>query len=86
MLCELSGAAHVLELGTFTGYSALVLAGCSSVATVLTVERDPAAAAVARRFFARSQVTISIDLSIYLSIYLSICLSVCLSVYLSIYI
>ena len=28
LLCQLSNAQRVLEVGTFTGYSALVLAGC----------------------------------------------------------
>lgn len=54
LLCELSKAHDVLELGTFTGYSSLVLAGCQSVKHVLTIERDPLAAAIAGRFFQRS--------------------------------
>eukprot|EP00611_Tribonema_gayanum_P023015 TRINITY_DN4744_c0_g1_i1.p1 TRINITY_DN4744_c0_g1~~TRINITY_DN4744_c0_g1_i1.p1 ORF type:complete len:215 (-),score=67.82 TRINITY_DN4744_c0_g1_i1:13-657(-) len=55
-----AGAKRVLELGTFTGYSALCFA--EGGAHVVTCELDPRAAAVARDFVERSpyrdQVTI----------------------------
>src|SRR5882762_9307887 len=55
MLVRLSGAKSVLELGMFTGYSALMMAealpddGC-----LITCEIDPKAEAIARRHFAES--------------------------------
>ncbi len=44
LLCQLVQARRVLELGTFTGYSSLVLAGCESVERVVTIENDANAA------------------------------------------
>lgn len=44
----------MLELGTFTGYSSIVMAGCHHVQKIVTVEKDPRAVAIARKFFARS--------------------------------
>src|SRR5206468_12880744 len=55
MLVRLTGARTVLELGMFTGYSALMMAealpddGC-----LITCEIDPTAEAIARRYFAES--------------------------------
>jgi len=55
MLVRLTGARTVLELGMFTGYSALMMAealpddGC-----LITCEIDPKAEAIARRYFAES--------------------------------
>lgn len=49
MLSRLHRPERILELGTFTGYSALCLAeGLSSDGRLVTVERDPRAAAAAR--------------------------------------
>ena len=49
------GARRVLEVGTFTGYSALALAeALPDGGTVLTCEIDPASAAVARRGWEKS--------------------------------
>lgn len=46
---------RVLEVGTFTGYSALCLAeGLAPDGHVLTLEADPENAAVARRWFAQA--------------------------------
>src|SRR5262249_12374292 len=55
MLVRLTGARTVLELGMFTGYSALMMAealpddGC-----LITCEIDPKAEAIARRYFAEN--------------------------------
>lgn len=56
MLIALSGAKHCLEIGTFTGYSALYMA--SSLprdGTLLTCEIRPEHAAIAQRYFDKSE-------------------------------
>lgn len=54
-LAQSVGATRVLEIGCFTGYSALCLAGgLSPGGSVVTCDVDEAATAFARRFFARS--------------------------------
>jgi caffeoyl-CoA O-methyltransferase len=56
MLVRLVGARRVLEVGTFTGYSALSIAeGLPDDGVVVTCDIDPNAVAIARRYFARSQ-------------------------------
>ncbi len=51
-LVWLSGARRILEIGTFTGYSALSMAGAlPSGGTIVTCEIDPDRAATARRHF-----------------------------------
>ena len=55
MLTQLVRATHVLEIGMFTGYSALCFAeALPHHGTVTTCEIDKASAALARRYFARS--------------------------------
>jgi caffeoyl-CoA O-methyltransferase len=55
MLVQVSGARRVLEIGTFTGYSALCLAmGLPDDGRVITCDIDPAATQIARDFWARS--------------------------------
>jgi caffeoyl-CoA O-methyltransferase len=55
MLVRLTGAKRVLELGMFTGYSALSMAeGLPDDGTLDTCDIDPKAEAIARSFFARS--------------------------------
>lgn len=50
-----TGARKVLEIGTFSGYSALSMAAAlGEGATIVTCEIDPKAAEVARRFVAAS--------------------------------
>jgi caffeoyl-CoA O-methyltransferase len=52
LLVQLSGAKRVLELGTFTGYSALSMAeGMPDDGKVVTCEIEPAHAAMAQRYF-----------------------------------
>lgn len=55
LLVALLGARRVLEVGTFTGYSALCMAeGLPDDGELLTCDRDPEATSVARSFFDRS--------------------------------
>jgi caffeoyl-CoA O-methyltransferase len=55
MLVRLSGAKSILELGMFTGYSALVMAeALSDDGHLITCEIDPKAEVIARRYFAES--------------------------------
>lgn len=54
MMTQLVGAKRVLEIGMFTGYSALCFAEVlPDDGTVITCEVDEKSAAVARRYFAR---------------------------------
>ena len=54
-LVGLIGARRVLEIGTFTGYSALCMAeALPADGTLVTCDRDEAVVAIARAFFARS--------------------------------
>ncbi|MGC9194320.1 MAG: O-methyltransferase [Syntrophobacteraceae bacterium] len=55
LIVELLGARRIVDIGTFTGYSALAMAEASGVdAQVVTIERDPRFAKIARDFFDRS--------------------------------
>ena len=55
MLASLVGARDVLELGAFTGYSALSFAeGVSADGRVITCEKDEDVAGLAQRFFSQS--------------------------------
>jgi caffeoyl-CoA O-methyltransferase len=55
LLVKLARARRVLEVGTFTGYSALMMAeGLPDDGELITCDIDPNAAAMAREFFARS--------------------------------
>jgi predicted O-methyltransferase YrrM len=65
LLVYASRARNVLELGTFTGYSALALAGAlPDDGRVVTCEVDPEVAAVARRHFDASPLGGRIDLRV----------------------
>lgn len=56
MMARLVGATRVLEIGMFTGYSALCFAeALPADGRVLTCEIDEKVAALAKRYFARSQ-------------------------------
>lgn len=55
LLARAMGARRVLEIGTFTGYSALMLAeGAGPDGEVVTCDVDPRTTAIAREFWARS--------------------------------
>ena len=55
MIVRMTGAKRVLEIGMFTGYSALCFAeALPEGGTIVTCDVDPAAEAIARSFFARS--------------------------------
>jgi caffeoyl-CoA O-methyltransferase len=55
MLVRLSGAKSILELGMFTGYSALMMAeALPDNGHLITCEIDPKAEAITRRYFAES--------------------------------
>jgi caffeoyl-CoA O-methyltransferase len=55
MLVRLTGARLILELGMFTGYSALMMAeGLPEDGRLITCEIDPKAEAIAQRYFAES--------------------------------
>ena len=52
LIVQLSGARRILEIGTYSGYSALAMAsGLPAGGTILTCDIDPVATAMARRFF-----------------------------------
>jgi caffeoyl-CoA O-methyltransferase len=55
LLVRISGARRILEIGTFTGYSALAMAeGLPEDGKLITCDQDPEAAAVAQRYWKRS--------------------------------
>lgn len=55
MLVRLTGARNILEIGMFTGYSALMMAeGLPDDGRLITCEVDPKAEEIARRYFAES--------------------------------
>ena len=55
MLVRLTGAKRILEIGMFTGYSALMMAeGLPDDGHLITCDVDPKAEAIARRYFNES--------------------------------
>ena len=60
---QLSGAQRIVEIGTFTGYSALAMAeGLTGGGQILTIENNPSHARIAKGFFDRSPSGFKIDL------------------------
>ena len=53
LVAQLSGARHIVEIGTFTGYSAIAMA-LPSDGEILTIEHNPHHAEIAKGFFNRS--------------------------------
>ncbi len=63
VIVTLSGARNVIDIGTFTGYSALAMAEVlDAEGRVLTIEHNSASADIAQAFFARSPHGEKIDL------------------------
>ena len=63
LLVELTGAKRILEIGTFTGYSALVMAlALPPDGRILACDVEPETAAMARRYWAEAGVAEKIDL------------------------
>jgi caffeoyl-CoA O-methyltransferase len=63
MMAQLVGAKRVLEIGMFTGYSALCFAeALSADGTVVTCDIDEESAALARRYFAQASVGKKIEI------------------------
>jgi caffeoyl-CoA O-methyltransferase len=63
LLVELISARRILEVGTFTGYSALCMAqALREDGELITCDLDPKAAQMARRYFAQSPHGAKIDL------------------------
>src|SRR5258705_7598976 len=55
MLVRLTGARRILEIGMFTGYSALMMAeGLPDDGKIITCDVDPKAEEIAARYFAQS--------------------------------
>ena len=55
MLVRLTGTKRILEIGMFTGYSALMMAeGLPEDGSIITCDVDPKAQAIASRYFAES--------------------------------
>jgi caffeoyl-CoA O-methyltransferase len=64
-LCEMIKPANVLEIGTFTGYSAICFArGLQAGGRLHTIEKDPELEAVCRKYFKLSGMADKIELHI----------------------
>ena len=69
LLLQLIGARNVLEIGTFTGYSALWLASAlPKEGTVITCDIDEAATDMARRYWQKAGLASKINLHLALAI------------------
>ena len=63
LVAQLSGAQHIVDIGTFTGYSALAMAeGIVDGGEILTIERNSDHAKIAQSFFDRSPAGLKISL------------------------
>src|SRR5690606_40860985 len=57
MLVQITGAKRVLEIGTFTGYSALAMAmGLPDDGELITLDKDPEVTSIAQRCWKHSQI------------------------------
>ncbi len=65
MLCRLMGAKRVLEIGTYTGYTAISLASAlPKDGVVVTIDCNDEIEEIARSFFAKSELEAKIDFRI----------------------
>lgn len=65
VLARITGAKRILEVGTFTGYSGLMMAsGLPDDGELITCELDPDHAAIAQRFFDKSPWSAKIKLEL----------------------
>lgn len=56
LMVQVTGAKRILEVGTFTGYSALSMAeGLPADGELITLDIDPECLEIAKRFFVRSE-------------------------------
>jgi predicted O-methyltransferase YrrM len=64
-LCEMINPMNALEIGTFTGYSAICFArGLQAGGRLHTIEKDPELEAICRKYFALAGLENKIDLHI----------------------
>jgi caffeoyl-CoA O-methyltransferase len=63
LISQLTKPTYILEIGTFTGYSALCLAkGLAENGKLITLDNDPETAVIAKDFFAKSSYKNKIEL------------------------
>jgi caffeoyl-CoA O-methyltransferase len=65
LICQMLNPMRVLEIGTFTGYSAICMAkGLSKDAKLLSIDNNEEIEAIARKYFELSKLTDKIELKI----------------------
>jgi caffeoyl-CoA O-methyltransferase len=65
LICQMLNPKRVLEIGTFTGYSAICMAkGLSKDGKLLSIDNNEEIEAIARKYFELSQLTDKIELKI----------------------
>ena len=64
LLVKIMAARHLIEIGTYTGYSTLVCALALSDGKIIAIDRDPVATAIAQDFWQQAKVDHLIDLRI----------------------
>ena len=62
MIVKMIGAKKLLEIGTYTGYSSMVCAMAIKTGKIITLDNDPIATEVAKRFWKEGEVDHLIDL------------------------
>jgi len=64
LLVKIIGATRLIEIGTYTGYSALVCASALSDGKIIAIDSDPDSTAIAQDFWKQAKVDHLIDLRI----------------------
>ena len=64
LLVKIMAARHLIEIGTYTGYSTLVCALALNDGKIIAIDRDPVATAIAQDFWQQAKVDHLIDLRI----------------------